>query len=88
MNGLLLFFALVMLGAVMLVAPPDGGPAILVALPVAALAGWCIYKPGIDRQFLIRLFAAGLLARILVGTMIFVFHQQHMKLILRRYREY
>jgi hypothetical protein len=76
MNGLLLFIALVMLGAVMLVAPPDGGPAILVALPLALVAGWCIYKPKIDRRFLIRLFAAGLLARIFVGTMIYVFHQQ------------
>src|SRR5436305_7963954 len=76
MNALLLFVALVMLGAVMLVAPPDGGPAILVALPLALVAGWCIYKPKIDRRFLVRLFAAGLLARIFVGTMIYVFHQQ------------
>src|SRR5438309_10860353 len=76
MNGLLLFVALVTLGGVMLVAPPTGGPAILVALPVAAIAGWCIYKPGIDRRFLIRLFAAGLLVRIFLATLIFVLHQQ------------
>jgi hypothetical protein len=76
MNGLLLFVALVMLGGVMVVAPPNGGTAILVALPVAVFAGWCIYRPGIDRRFLIRLFAAGLLVRIFVGTVIFVLHQQ------------
>jgi hypothetical protein len=76
MNGLLLVVALGMLGAVVLVAPPDGGAAILLALPIAALAGWAIYKPKIDQRFLIRLFAAGLLVRIFVGTLIFVFHQQ------------
>src|SRR2546422_6425382 len=76
MNGLLLIVALVMLGAVVFVAPPNGGGAILVALPLAALASWCIYKPKIDHRFLIRLFAAGLLVRIFVGTMIFVLHQQ------------
>ncbi len=57
-------------------APADGAGATLIALPVAALAGWLIYKPKIDQRFLIRLFAAGLLLRIFVGTMIFVFQQQ------------
>ena len=57
-------------------APADGGSAILVALPVAALAGWLIYRPKIDQRFLVRLFIAGLLVRIFVGTMIFVFQQQ------------
>jgi hypothetical protein len=76
MNGLLLVVALVMLGAVLLMAPADGAGATLVALPVAALAGWLIYRAKIDQQFLIRLFVAGLLVRIFVGTMIFVFQQQ------------
>src|SRR6266404_7320772 len=76
MNGLLLVIALVMLAGVVLVAPSDGAGATLVALPIAALAAWFIYKPKIDQRFLIRLFAAGLLVRIFVGTMIFVFHQQ------------
>src|SRR6266487_137771 len=76
MNGLLLIVALIMLGGVLLMAPADGGAATLVALPVAALAGWFIYQPKIDQRFLIRLFAAGLLVRIFVCTMIFVFQQQ------------
>lgn len=76
MNGLLLAVALVMLGAVLVMAPADGAAATLVAVPVAALAGWFIYKPKIDHRFLIRLFAAGLLVRVFVGTMIFVFQQQ------------
>lgn len=76
MNGLLLVVALIMLGGVLLMAPADGAGATLVALPVAALAGWFIYLPKIDERFLIRLFASGLLVRIFVGTMIFVFQQQ------------
>ena len=76
MNGLLLVLALLMLGGVLLMAPTDGAGATLVALPVAALGGWFIYQPKIDQRFLIRLFAAGLLVRVFVGTMIFVFQQQ------------
>ncbi|MDX6383882.1 MAG: hypothetical protein QOK48_1455 [Blastocatellia bacterium] len=76
MNGLLLAIALVMLGGVMVMAPADGGSATLIALPVAALAAWGIYKPKIDQRFLIRLFAAGLLVRIFVGTLIYVFQWQ------------
>ena len=50
--------------------------AAVTATPVAALAGWLIYRPKIDHRFLIRLFAAGLLVRIFLGTMIYVFQQQ------------
>jgi hypothetical protein len=76
MNGLLLVVALVLLSGVLLMAPADGAGATLVALPVAVLAGWFVYQPRIDARFLLRLFAAGLLVRIFVGTMIFVFQQQ------------
>lgn len=76
MNGLLLAIALVMFVAILILAPADGGAATIVALPVAAIAAWLIYLPKIDRKFLLRLFVAGLLVRIVVGTMIFVFHQQ------------
>lgn len=76
MNGLLLVIALVMLGAILWLAPADGAAATLIALPPAALAAWFIYRPKIDHRFLIRLFSAGLLVRIFVGTLIFVFHWQ------------
>jgi hypothetical protein len=76
MNALLLVVALAMFGGVLALAPADGGGATLAALPVVAAAAWFIYRPKIDEQFLIRLFFFGLLARIFVGTMIFVFHQQ------------
>ena len=76
MNGLLLIVALVMFAGILIITPADGAPATLVALPLAAIAGGLIYWAKIDHKFLIRLFIAGLLARIVVGTMIFVFQQQ------------
>jgi hypothetical protein len=76
MNGLLLAIALVMFAGIVIIAPADGAAATIVALPVAAIAAWLIYLAKIDRIFLLRLFVAGLLVRIAIGTMIFVFHQQ------------
>jgi 4-amino-4-deoxy-L-arabinose transferase-like glycosyltransferase len=65
-----------MLGGVLLMAPAAGAGATLVALPVAVVAAWSIHRGQTDQRFLVRLFAAGLLVRIFVGTMIFVFQQQ------------
>jgi hypothetical protein len=76
MNGLLLALALVMFVGILIIAPTDGGAATIVAVPVAVIAAWLIYLPKIDRKFLLRLFVAGLLVRIVIGTVIFVFHQQ------------
>src|SRR5260370_42716076 len=75
MNGLLLVVALIMLAGVILIAPSDGGASTLVALPIASLAAWFIYRPKIDHRFLARLFAAGLVVRFFVGTIIFALHQ-------------
>lgn len=76
MNGLLLAIALAMLGGVLLMAPAAGAGATLVALPVAVVVAWSIHRGQTDQRFLVRLFGAGLLVRIFVGTMIFVFQQQ------------
>src|SRR6267142_1827320 len=76
MNGLLLIVALGMFVGILVAAPSDGAAATLVALPIAAVAASLIYWAKIDQRFLIRLFAAGLLVRIFIGTMIFAFHQQ------------
>ena len=76
MNGLLAVLALVMFGAVLVVAPADGGPALMFVLPVAAIAAWMITQFKTDERFLLRLFASALLVRILVGTLINVFQWQ------------
>jgi hypothetical protein len=76
MNGLLLALSLVMFVAILAVAPADGASATLFALPIAALAAWGVFQIKGDRPFLLQLFAAGLLIRILVGTLIYAFHWQ------------
>ncbi len=60
----------------MVAAPENGGTAALIAVPVAGLVGGVIYRSGIDQRFLLRLFVSGLLVRVFVGTMIFVFQGQ------------
>lgn len=76
MNGLLLALAFLVFTAVMVLVPGDGAPATLLALPLAALVGWTVLRTKDDRRFLFQIFAFGLLARILVGTLINSFHYQ------------
>jgi hypothetical protein len=76
MNGLLLALSLMMFVALLLMAPADGAPATLFALPIAALVGWGILRIKDDRRFLFQLFVAGVLIRILLGTLIYGFHLQ------------
>ena len=59
----------------MVVAPAEGGPAALISLPVIAAVAFGIYQLE-DRKFLMRLFVAGFLLRVLVGTVIYIFHWQ------------
>lgn len=76
MNGVLLALALAMFAVILVVAPGDGAPAALLALPLAGVAGFAIFSFGADRRFLLRLFVSALLVRILVGTLIYLFHGQ------------
>ncbi len=76
MNGLLTLLALAMFAAVLVVAPADGGLATLVTLPLAAVVGFMVYWIKDDRKFLLRLFVAALLVRVLLGTLIYTFHLQ------------
>src|SRR5712692_8503604 len=76
MNGLLGVLALAMFVGTLVVAPADGGMATLLALPLAALVGFTIFGIKDDRKFLLRLFVAALLARVFLGTLIYVFHLQ------------
>jgi hypothetical protein len=76
MNGLLLLLTFMMFLLVLMVAPADGAPAILFALPLAVLALWATSQIKEDRRFLLRLFVSALLIRILVGTVIYGFSLQ------------
>lgn len=71
MNGLLLALSFIMFVAILMVAPADGAPATLFALPIAALVGWGISRIREDRPFLFRLFVSAFLIRVLIGTLIY-----------------
>jgi hypothetical protein len=76
MNGLLAILALVLGVAVLLFVPKEGPEALLVCAAVAGVAALFISRTEGNKQYLLRLFISGLLARVLVGTIIYGFHLQ------------
>lgn len=54
----------------------DTGKAVLLCGSLAALAGLFSYRQGAHGTFLLRIFVAALLIRMILGTAIFVFHAQ------------
>jgi hypothetical protein len=76
LNGLLTVLALAMFVGILVVAPTDGASATLLTLPLVALVAFMIFGIKEDRKFLLRLFFAALLARVFLGTLIYVFHLQ------------
>lgn len=54
----------------------DAAKAVLLCTGLAAIVGFYVYKREIDGQFLLRLFVAGLIVRIVVGLAIFTFRGQ------------
>jgi len=54
----------------------DMAKAVLLCTALATLAGFYAYKREVDGPFLLRLFVAALLARIIIATAIFAFHGQ------------
>lgn len=76
MNSVLAVFTFATFVVVLTMAPADGGTAMMLALPVAAIAAWMISQFKIDERFLFQLFVSAVLLRILVGTLIYVFQWQ------------
>lgn len=91
MNALLLLFYLLLCVGIVIFVPPlvvpfvndygaftpfDAAKAVLLCTGLAALAGLYAYKRETDGTFLLRLFVAGLLARMIVGIAIFAFRGQ------------
>src|SRR6266566_5534881 len=76
MNSVLAVLTFITFVVVLVMAPADGGTAMMLVLPVAALAAWIISQFKVEERFLFRLFATAVLVRILVGTLIYVFHMQ------------
>jgi hypothetical protein len=91
MNALLTLLYLLLCVGIVIFVPPlvapfsavygefsgfDAAKAVLLCTGLAAIVGFYIYKRENDGQFLLRLFVAGLIARIVVGLAIFTFRAQ------------
>ncbi len=76
MNSLLILLAILLGVGVLFVAPVDGPTAILICIPLAVAVGFVISRAKSDRDFLLQVFMGGLLIRILIGTIIYVFKLQ------------
>lgn len=91
MNAVLTLFYLLLCVGIVIFVPPlvvpyesiygvfnafDAAKAVLLCTALAAVAGFYAYKRDTDGPFLLRLFVAGLITRIVIGLAIFTFHGQ------------
>src|SRR5215813_1008804 len=76
MNAILIALGLALLGFVIAVAPDNSGPALMLMLSLTAIGYLLIYWLDTDRTFMLRLFLTGLMVRVLIGTIIFLFGLQ------------
>ncbi len=91
MNAVLTILALISCALIILVVPGlvapyaaeygvvtagDTGKAVLLCAAIASLAGVFSYRQGPDGSFLLKVFIAALLVRMILGTLIFGFHGQ------------
>ena len=91
MNGLLIFLYLTLCVLIVIFVPTFAAPyaaqyghltnidmanAVLLCTALAVIAGVYSYKQGAEGPFLLRLFVAAVLVRMLLGTAIFIYHGQ------------
>ncbi|MEJ7618334.1 MAG: hypothetical protein WKF30_15525 [Pyrinomonadaceae bacterium] len=77
MNALLVALLLALGSTIAYVlVPVEGSGAVLVCYALAIVAAYFIYRSEVDSRFLLQVFAGGLLARMLLGTAIFVMDLQ------------
>jgi hypothetical protein len=92
MNALLTLLYLLLCVGIVIFVPPlvvpyvsdygivtgfDMARAVLLCTALATFVGFYVYKRKVDGPFLLRLFVAALLARVIIGTAIFAFHGQN-----------
>src|SRR2546426_103404 len=91
MNSILTFLALVLAAGIILLVPTlvtphaeiygqvtivDCARAVLPCCALAGVAGWLTYRSGSHGPFLLKLFILGLLLRVIIATIIFIFNLQ------------
>jgi 4-amino-4-deoxy-L-arabinose transferase-like glycosyltransferase len=76
MNALLVLLALALSVSVAIIFPSEGPAAVLVCAVLAAFVGLAASRHESHGRFLVQVFAAGVLLRAAIGSMIFYFHGQ------------
>jgi 4-amino-4-deoxy-L-arabinose transferase-like glycosyltransferase len=76
MNAFLAASSLAVVLVVLVLAPGFAPAAIALCAACALITGFAISRLKVDKEFLVRLFVAGLLVRMTVGAIIFNFHLQ------------
>lgn len=76
MNGVILALGVLIFGGIVMIDPKNGSTALLVVALPGLLAIWLTSRVRTDRTFLVRILVGGLLARLLVGTLIYLFSWQ------------
>ncbi|HEX7997623.1 MAG TPA: glycosyltransferase family 39 protein [Pyrinomonadaceae bacterium] len=76
MNSLLILLALAMCAGIAVLVPVYGVPAVVLCGTLAAAVGFGISRVKEDGPFLLRIFIGGLLVRMLIGALIFIFQLQ------------
>ncbi|HVF87796.1 MAG TPA: glycosyltransferase family 39 protein [Pyrinomonadaceae bacterium] len=76
MNGLLALLLLALGVSISVFVPVYGASAVIAGAGLTFVAGALVYRAGVEREFLLRIFVAGLIVRIVIGTVIFVLDLQ------------
>ncbi|MGI8567054.1 MAG: glycosyltransferase family 39 protein, partial [Pyrinomonadaceae bacterium] len=76
MNGLLALLLLALGVSISVFVPVYGASAVIAGAGLTFVAGALIYRAGVEREFLLRIFVAGLIVRVVIGTVIFVLDLQ------------
>jgi hypothetical protein len=76
MNGLLIILAIILCAGICVFVPTFGPPSVILSVSLALLVGLAISQVKGHAPFLLRVFVGGLIVRMLVGTLIYVFNLQ------------
>src|SRR5436305_13909673 len=76
MNALLALLALALSVSIALIFSPDGPAAVVVCAALASATGLVISRYGAHARFLVHVFVAAVMFRVMVGSMIYYFNLQ------------
>jgi 4-amino-4-deoxy-L-arabinose transferase-like glycosyltransferase len=76
MNSFLILAVIVIFALIIILVPGLGAPAVLVGITFAVIAAFFTYSNREHGPFLLKIFICALMIRVIIGTMIYLFHLQ------------